>query len=401
MLKLAACTFDVYDDSSRAIARRIPAEYHSALKVAEHDEVLNLPDSAFGLILKTASGTVLRRYPLHDADAVKVSAMYWHETKTLLPPDARAIVQAKLAAAARYHDGDQSPEALAGMHKVAFIDATKFAHTAAPTWDDKAWGLTVGGRDLFPLHDASLVKQAAARYAATTADLNPEHKFTYARNIAKRASALGVALPADSLIHRYTNADINLVALDHAIERRKMASPNLGKDILDQLAKAAGCRLVRNEHENDATWALRNAKLASARKLSADKVVAVLQQFDKLAAYTPRDYARHIPDPFASVYAKSAAAEGVFVDGVDLAAISPEALASHFDEHFIREFTENPAQVYMASPDPVKRLIRAQAEKGGNLPPAQPAQPYEPTGHGDPMPTLNPTYANGSAASGI
>ncbi len=401
MLKLAACTFDVYDDSTGAIARRIPAEYHSALKVAEHETILGLPDSAFGLILKTASGTVLRRYPLHDADAVKTSAVYWRETQDLLPEDARAIVQAKFAAAAKFHDGDESKEAMAGFHKVAFVDATKFAHTSTPVWAEKAWGLTVGGRDLFPLHDASLVKQAEARFPATTANLTPELKFAYARNIAKRASALGVAVAPDSPIHRYSNEGVNLVALDHAIERRKLSSPNLGKDILEQLSTAAGCRLVRAETENEDSWRLRNAKLASARKLTAEHIVAVLQQFDKLAGYTPRDYARHIPDPFASVYAKTAGPAGVFVDGVDLAALNPETLAQHFDEHFVREFMENPAQVYMASPDPVKRMIKAQAEQAGNLPPAAPARPYEPTGHGDPMPTLNPTYANGIAASAL
>lgn len=386
MLKLAACTFDVYDDTNGAIARSLPDHLHSELKVAELDVVAQLPDSAFGLVLKTASGAMLRRFPLHDAEAQKTSRAYWDRTKGNLPAEAQAVVEAKFANPA--------------SHKVAFVDSAKFAHAAAPAWDDKAWGLTIAGKDMFPLHDAELVKMAMTRYPATTENLAPEHKFAYARNIVKRAAALGVEIPSDSPINRYTNGVVNLQALDHAIVRRKTASPNLGKDILDQLSTAAGCALVRGDDENNDSWNLRQAKRASATRLDAAHIVAVLQAFDKLAGYTARDYARHVPDPFASVFAKSAAPQGIFVDGVNLSAIRPDALTQHFDEGFVKEFLENPAQVYSSSPDPVKRLIRAQAEKDGNLPPERPAQAYEPSGHGDPMPVLNPVYTNGSAATG-
>jgi hypothetical protein len=132
--------------------------------------------------MKTAGGVMRRRFPLHDADSMKLSEAYFARIKDSLPSEVTEVVERKFAQA---QAGDFSD--------VAYVDIEKVQPKIA-SFPERCWGLTVNGRDHYPLHDETLVKTAAQRFPITTDNMAPEHKFLYARNIEKRASQLGVDL---------------------------------------------------------------------------------------------------------------------------------------------------------------------------------------------------------------
>ena len=402
MLKVSARILDIYDDEAGEIARQLPEELHT-VKVAERDEIEALPDHRFGLVMKTAGGVLRRRFPLHNADAIKLSSAYFDRVKEDLHPQVVKVAERKFA----------NPSSL----EVAYIDVTTLEpQQPKVAFAEMHWGLTIEGHDCFPLHDESLVKLAIARFPFTINDLQPEERFLYARNITKRAETLNLPVPHGSSINLYTANELNKESLKEAIEQRKMAvGSTVGTEILDQLAEAAGCRLEQGSIETDDSFAFRQAKQASVRPLPVDRVITVLQHFDKLAGLNSMHYLRGMLDPFAACF-KSANASGVdlnrnmIVDGVDLSKIDPMMLRGKFDDSFVNSFAENPVGVYKSLPDPVKSVIRNLAEQGmsGDQPSAATPTPasaainnttYPPGPRvgsgGDPSERLNPSFVSG------
>lgn len=391
MIKVSALVLDIYDDSAGAIARELPAEYHQC-EVASVDEISELPDRCFGLVLKTASGEIRRRYPLHTEDSLKLSEAYFERTRHLLPEEAAQAAEGKFAAA----------KAGEGYNDVAYVDLQGLEKKASveEIFPDRYYGLTVGDRSYYPLHDADLVKQAEARFRFTTDGMEPHHRFLYARNIEKRAQALGVELPGDSPVHHYTADQLNPDSLAQAIQQRKQAARGVGTLVLDQLAEAAGCPVRGGELEHPDSVAFRQAKIASRPALPTSQVVATLQQFDKRAGLSLYEYDRGMLDPFAAVF-KSAAfpgSNGMIVDGVDLAKITPEVLSSQFEDDFIQEFMANPVQVYKSLPDPVRSVIRSIAGNKMKQSGPQRSEPPVVSSAGEPMQLLAPTYSSGAAS---
>jgi len=398
MIKVAARIFDVYDDEHGEIARQLPEELH-AVKVAEHDEVMDLPDRCFALVMKTADGAVRRRLPVHDSDSLKISQAYFERTRQGLPEEVVRVVEGKFAAAQRVLDGSEDREA---YNKVAYIDLGSLTPAAEVRFPDKAYGLVLEGRNHFPLHDEVLVKQAVSRFPFTIEDLESHERWQYARNIEKRANQLGVEVPSNSPINLYTAPEPNLQSLKRAIEYRKEAAAgrsDVHTTLLDQLAAAAGCELGRGDIESDASFAWRQAKHAERRKISVEHIVTVLQNFDKLAGFGDYHYMRGMPDPFAAVFTKTGSpSSGFLVDGVDLSKVDPAQLADRFDDQFVQEFTENPVAVYKSLPDPVRSVIRTFAEQNMGQPTRGRTHQEPPStvgSAGGPMNRLNPSYVNG------
>lgn len=403
MIKLAAKTFDVYDDADMTIARKLVSTLGTT-KVAERDEVEALADNQFGLVLKTAGGVIRRRYPIHDADATKLSRAYAEETAVSLPEDVRVQVSVKLAAAEQHYglvdhklDNDFVTNVL---DKVAYVDAEvlkpdrkKVAH------ETQTWGLVIDGKNYFPLHDSTLVKQADERFPFTASDLEPAERFEYARAIVKQASVLGVDIDRRSPVHNYTNDEVNVDSLKVALDERKriMKAAGLGTEIVDHLLLAAGGLPDRGDIEKDASWNQKIARLAAIERLPADRVVSILQGIDKLAGLSSHHYNRGLPDPFASCFKRADALSPTMIDGVDLAKIQQHRLASTFDEDFVNEFSKNPTQVYSSLPAPVKAMVRSLAEEGMQAEPAGATQQPAPRvmAGGEPSDRLAPVYTNG------
>jgi hypothetical protein len=404
MIKLSAKTLDVYDDADMSVARHL-APSLGDVKVAERDVIEALEDQQFGLVMKTAGGFIRRRYPLHDADAVKLSRAYFDLARSGLPEAITVQVEAKLAAAEQTFKlreaGLSDADAATILSKVAYVDAEQLRPARKKaSYDKPVWGIVIDGKTMFPLHDATMVKAAAERFKFTASELQPIERFEYARAIAKQAEVHGVTLDPHSAIHNYTANEVNVEALKLALHERKriMKAAEMNTEILDQLYLAAGCLPDRTEMEKDASWQFRLTRLAAIPRLPADQVVATLQGIDKFAGLGRVHYNRGLPDPFAACFKQAAAESATAIDGVDLSKIQPHRLAAAFSPDFVQEFSANPIQVYTSLPDPVKVMVRTLAEEGatadaGNATPA-PASPV-----GDPTALLNPTLTNAAGTS--
>lgn len=402
MIKIAARVFDIYDDANLVVARELGSSL-GGLKVAERDEVEGLPDRHFGLVMKTAGNVVRRRFPLHDLDSAKLSEAYFQRIRAQLPTKVAELTQAKILAALALHSGEADEKLLPHYEKIAtltnYVDLTALAPEKAPVKHaEKAWGLTIGGQDHFPLHDATLVKTAMARWGETIQDLAPEERMVYGRNIVKRAEALGVDVPRGHGALNYAADEINLGALKIALDERKriIKAAEGNTTIIDQLALAAGCPLEQGPLETGDSFALRERKLAAAPNLGLRDVIAHLQNIDKMAGIGNKDYLRGLPDPFASCLKVAAGVEETMVDGVDLSKIDRSILDAHFDEDFITEFEADPVAIYQSLPEPTKQLLRSLAESGmgSENAGAVPTQTKSVGPGGDPTMRTAPQYAN-------
>lgn len=388
MLKIASLLLDIYDDAQGEIAATLPVDLH-AVKLASQEEIEALPDHAFGLVLKTAGGILQRRFPLHDEESRKLSAAYFAQTKSRLPDEAVKVAERKFAA----------PES----NEVAYVDCTTLTAPArGAKFAELHWGLTINNRGFFPLHDVELTKTAVLRYPAALSDLNVEERFLLAREISKRAEALGIQIPNDSPINLYTNPEPNFKALKVALAERKRCSDpaKISTLILDQLYEAAGCDIEAGEAESAYSVEYRQTKQAEMlAKLPADKIIGVLQQFDKLAGIGDQQYLRGMLDPYAALFKLSAYSSTMAcVDGVDLSRVNVHDLKNYFEPDFIQEFEKNPSNAYRSLPDPLKAVIRQLAGKS-NQPREGNGKPEANLGSGDPMLQLAPTLANGPSGT--
>lgn len=389
MLKIAALPLDIYSDDDAVIAGVLPADAHT-IKVADREVVEALEDHQFGLVIKTAGDVVRRRFPLHDADAVKLSTLYFERVKHLLPPHAVKVAEQKFANPA-------SPE-------VAYVD---LSNTPRPvkraSFAEQHWGLTIDNRNLFPLHDDTLVKTAIQRFPSTMIDLLPEERFLYARKIAARAAEVGVDVPVDSPVNLYTADEPNVMALKVAIANRKAAvdPTKISTLILDQVAEAAGCYPEKGGAEDEESWRGRLHKHASMQRLPAEKIIGVLQQFDKMAGFGDHYYLRGMLDPYAALFKMSAYTDTPnTVDGVDLSAVKAEDLKGRFDDTFIAQFINNPVATYRQLPDAMKAIVKQLATKaqGAKQKAPKPAPTVADQDEGDPTVLLAPQLANGSGS---
>lgn len=404
MIKIAARVFDIYDDANLVVARELGASL-GTLKVAERDEVERLPDHQFGLVMKTAGNVVRRRFPIHDLDSAKLSEAYFARISPQLPSKVAELAGAKISAALALHEGGADEKLLPHYEKIAtltnYVDLTEMAPEKAPVKHaEKAWGLTIDGRDHFPLHDETLVKTAMARWGETVQELAPEERMLYGRNIVKRAGALGVEVPRGHGVLNYANDEVNLGALKTALDERKriIKAAEGNTAIIDQLALAAGCPLEQGAIETGDSFSLRERKLAAAPSLGLRDIIAHLQGIDKMAGIGNKDYLRGLPDPFASCL-KLAEGEGeseTTVDGVDLAKVDKTVLKAHFDEDFITEFDADPVTIYQSLPEPTKKLLRSLAESGMGTENAGavPTETKSVGPGGDPTMRTAPQYAN-------
>ncbi|MFA6132554.1 MAG: hypothetical protein WC869_00905 [Phycisphaerae bacterium] len=402
--KVASLVLDLYDDEKGAVARSFPSELH-ACKVAALETVQGLSNRDFALVMKTASG-LQRRYPIHDLDNLKISRAYFDQAKAFLPAEAVAAAEAKFASRERLlaaGEGELSAEDFLEFNKIAYVDITSTLPTSKKAFAEKSWGLTVGGKNYYPLHDAELVKMAIARFPFTTINLEPVQKFAYARNIAKRASALDVVLPDSSQVNLYTGNDVNPTSLRIALDQRKEAArkADIGTEVLDQLADAAGLHQEDGSMESLASVNFRAAKLAGRNAVNADWIITTLAVFDKTAGIGAVEYRKGLLDPFAACFKAAGFSGSMLIDGVDLSRIDPSKLAEHFDEEFLREFSENPIGVYQALPSPVKQAVRDMAMDGMGSSASLGFNPKPEassvTSAGDPTEMLAYTYSNGRA----
>lgn len=388
MIKVASLVLDFYDDTDGQVARSLPAEVHG-YQIDSPDVVADLADSQFGLVMKTAAG-IVRKFPLHTEESRKLSFAYFAKTAEKLPAEARKVAEARM--------NDKIA--------VGYIDMTKVSATPKTKTSSVAWGLTLNGKNHFPLHDAELVKVAFDRFSQTTAGMLPEHTFMYARNLAARANELKVAIAPDSPTRWYTNATVNPSALSHAIELRKSAAAGrCATEILDDLLAATGQIATPTEIEDRETVEARRNKVAklNLHLIKPEVIVGTLQAFDKLAGlcghYNRRNGVAHLPDPFASCFREELKTSAKVVDGVDLDSIDPDMLSQMFAPEFTQEFLADPVGTYKAIPQPMQAAVRGLAQQGMGSSGVGKGAPSPVGTMGNSEQILDPHYANDSTTA--
>lgn len=395
MLKVAHALVDVHNDFDNVIAHQLPSFCHQ-LMVSDPEVVDALPDCRFAAVVKTAGGAIRRRWPLETADDIKLSAAYLDQMQALLPPVIYGMACAKVAAATARLAGDEEFQVDGVTLKtaeadsaVAYVDTEKLSQSVDLPAEHK-WGLVIEGKNYFPLTTPTLVKEAAARFPFTCATLMPEQCFVYARNIAKQAQALDVELPEDSRVRLYTYNAVNTDSLAAAIAQRKEAAvaTGLSTQVLDELGVLAGCHLVRQPLESDASFQFRQEKQASL-SIQPDQIIQILQAFDAAAGITKQAYNRGMLDPFAACF-KEAAINAYLVDGLDLSRVDTNQLAQVFGPEFSAKFKQDPVNTYKGLPSQLRRLVSSVIK------PPRPPEGQPLASRGDPLTLTNPTYSNGT-----
>lgn len=307
-MRTAGVIFDIYDDPHYQVIQKGESEKIASCEVATPEALNKLPDSAFGLIVKTASGQTLRKYPRHSDDARAISSFYFEKQAEHIPEGYREKVQSALS----------DPESGA-----VTIDINKLAMKQTPS---KHFGLTVEGNGYFPIDNEEQVKEAAANFNVSCDKLQPHERYEYAQNLIKRASANGLNwedLDETGYIRRYAGTELNKVAWMHGVRQRSMECFDMDKV----------------------------AALKAYEPRDAAAAVRYLNEWDKLAKV---DGKHTVPDAFQSVFYIQ---EKVASKTDSLKKISEEQLKTAFDQSFIDQWKEDPVSVYESLPNPVKSMI--------------------------------------------
>lgn len=300
----AGVIFDIYDDPQFTVIQSGDGEKIASCEVASPSVLNILPDSSFAMLIKTASGHKLRKYPRHSDDSRNISKFYLEKQASAIPDDIREKVAAAL------DDALLNPVEVNLGRK----DQAKTAH----------YGLEVDGNHYFPIDTTDQIKEAAASFHMSADDLLPHERYIYAQNIIKQASANGLnweELDGSDAMRSYASSKLEKVAWNQGVRSRM-------RECLDREKVAA---------------------LKSYNPSSASSAVRYLEEWDKIANVNGK-----VPDAYASVFYKM---EKRASKNDKIASITEDQLKTAFDESFIDQWKEDPVSVYESLPNPVKAMI--------------------------------------------
>jgi hypothetical protein len=304
-MSLAGTILDIYDDANYSILR-MGGEKIASCSFESSEKLSRLPDSAFSLIIKTASGDLLRKYPRHNADSIKISAFYLNKVKDTLPENIKVA-------------------AIDGLvnKKTNYVDMSKEEVKLAETVN---FGLKINGKSYFPLDTEEQVKVAVATFKLSCDKLIPSERYELAQNIIKVASKHNVTLNND--IHKYSHTELNKLAWLQAVKARQV-------ECLDS-DKIAALKAYKPE--------------------SAKGALAFLAEFDKNAGLTNK-----VPDIYTSVFSDVMKIAGLKVASKSdkIKSIPNDLIKEAYDSSFAEEWAKDPMAVYTSLPMPVREEIDA------------------------------------------
>lgn len=304
-MSLAGTILDIYDDANYSILR-MGGEKIASCSFEPSDKLNRLPDSAFSLIIKTASGSLLRKYPRHNADSIKISAFYLNKVKDTLPENIKVAAMDGLV-----------------NKKTNYVDMSKEEVKLAETVN---FGLKINGKNYFPLDTEEQAKIAVATFKLSCDKLVPSERYELAQNIIKVASKHNLTLNND--IYKYSLTEVNKLAWLQGIKARQV-------ECLDSEKIAA---------------------LKAYKPDSAKNALAFLAEFDKNAGLTNK-----VPDIYTSVFADVMKIAGLKVASKNdkIKAISVDLIKEAYGKDFADGWTSDPVAVYESMPVPVKEEIDA------------------------------------------
>jgi len=301
-MDLAGIVFDIYDDVNYSVLRQ-GGEKIASCSFEPADKLSRLPDSSFAVIIKTASGDTLRKYPRHTPDSIKVSAFYLQNSKDI-PEE---IKQAAI-------DGLVNKK----------TNVINLANEPVKMASTQNYGLKINGRSYFPLDTAEQIKTAVATFKLSCDKLLPGERYELAQNIIKVAGEI----PLNNDIHKYASTEFNKLAWLQGVKARS-------QECLDT-AKVAALKAYKPE--------------------SAKNALAFLAEFDKNAGITNK-----VPDIYTSVFADIMKIAGLKVASKSdkIKSIPTEQIKQAYDANFAAEWEKDPVAVYESLPVPVKEEIDA------------------------------------------
>lgn len=315
MLKLAGLIIDGYDDPELV---NNPNFKSSGLPAA--DEIANLQDRDFALIIKTASGTH-RKFPVASPALVKVAAAYFNNYSHQLPGSMRKAAQFRIQQAA----GEQGV-ALDG-------------DVATPVDYVSGYSFTVSGDRMQP--SQSITKEAA---------------FDLAKN--EWLANFGRMTPAERVVSAHSLSKVAEIDDQRILDYvpKNGYGPNFAHG-MDQRARIAREDTIKHAQFLD----LQGRMTAMDSKRGA----ILLDQFDKMAGFTGR-----VPDAYVTCWGGSTKLASCDMTSLqqnqvaNLAVNFPGVVRQAFSTEVANRFLRAPIQYYnyVASPA-VKKAIDALVKK--------------------------------------
>jgi len=352
--RLEQTVLDLYDDAAfdqtlKKIASNLSEEVRQDQLPTRHDRS-QLEDDQFALTIITKTASKLNKFPINNRVNTALSNEYFELNHHKMPLDAQKTAAAHIQKACdKYGIDSHNSIKVASMNhdprtnlyvESASKPAKTFTKTAAKTPEITENYYALGTK--YPMPDADFVKKAESYFDKFAKKFSPEDRHTYATNVTKRASELGVKL-ASKAVEKYAGANYNPDVETHLKLRQKL---------LDEASPYVP--------------ALR--KLASFQDQTDPTTFAkVLHEIDKKAGLDVH-YDKNIADPFAAtfgaempkvagyVYEK----DNIYLTGEDIEKVASDkydTLKNYFGPTLADGLKKEGAAAFMALPTDAQDII--------------------------------------------
>ncbi|MBW2691037.1 MAG: hypothetical protein JRE57_00205 [Deltaproteobacteria bacterium] len=373
-MTISAAVLDFYDDSSHELMSKVAmpdslGDTH--VTVLTPEQIEQMPDTDFGLVVLTKRASVLRKFPVCDPGNAWLSAQYFQQTHEKLAFPARFVAAKFIKSACDAYGVPTSP--LVDGYAARASDDVQ--HNTFTEGSEQRWMLQkLAKRELmtkqadaveinalidmpnehfalvardgdgtvirkYAMPDAGHVKLAANYFDKYAMDLAPEHRHRFATSVTNRATELGVDVSDNMLLSKWASSTWNRHVVAH-IEQRKSLLPR-----------------------NEGACAVLNKLAAALEETDPEDMASALQTFDQATGLT-RYYDRGLTDPFASSMSKKADGWSADIDGRTITdedlrkPATIKKIAGYLGESFARQFSEHPSEVFESLPTPEKVLIK-------------------------------------------
>jgi hypothetical protein len=348
MFKYAGVVLDYFDDKGATLKEKFPT-VESVPSIIKEANVLpkeKLPMEAFALIAND-SGIVMRKFACYDPGTTAMSVVYFMEHGDKLPEEAQKVAAANLVEACTRF-GILPPKTLtktAGK-KTAMVDITgkspkPIIKQASPKSDDDYAVKLADGSRHYPINSWDLVKKAEAYFGEEQIRMDPSIRRQYAKNLTKKAQAMGYPLH-EEILEMGATEYASPGHLKASLEMRKVAcAPHSeARTFLDEM-------------------------LEKRSSMHPEVYAECLRRFD-VQNGLDRGWGQVVLDPWASTFGMDKTAEVVWEDGADtvtdhdlenLALNKGHLVKKNFSQGLLSEFQKDPVGVFQSMPLPQKKVF--------------------------------------------
>lgn len=359
MYKISSQVIDFYDDQGlllNILGDNAPDTIKKA-HIMSYEQQQEMPDDEFAVVIMTKTGHKLRKYPISDRGHTWLSCESFKKTAHKLPQEAAETAASNLYSSCVYHNIEcpKIIEKLASdiCSNIVNVDEdidlpmeyhleTKLANRRAATVTDSEWGLTIKTaseeKKMYPLNTKPNTEAAIRYFQKHANDIVPDHKRTFAQNIAVHADRFDVEVPVDVMV--YASDSIGEKCASNIMARKQAVKTTNEKDFVLKLAKCTDGRM------------------------SVDKLLSAVKDFDKLAGLD-KHWGKSIKDPYVTVLEKEAK---ISRDGEDMirdidienyaGGDASFELKGHLPEGVVDQFLVEPIKTYNGLPDIQKSVVK-------------------------------------------